>query len=232
MLSLASKYKTSAIRLLVILLALWGLVWSAQLFIAGNAYYSVKNTLDLWQDDPDLASQQDAEQALVKIAYALSYFPKNALYHQVKGQVHEWLAFINSTGQQSSFTNATQSYRKSVYFRPNWSGSWIGLATVKWKQWQLDNEFYEYLATAERVGPQDAITHVFIAEYGFAMLSARSLEFVRVKNQLKHHLPLGLINPLSRKQVITAIEKYDAKQTACSWLNTDENEGPYKVLGC
>ncbi|WP_420935748.1 VpsP family polysaccharide biosynthesis protein [Alteromonas sp. A081] len=229
---LAQKYTASALRLVIALLALWGIVWSAQLFVAGNAYYSVKNTLEIWQNDPNKASLQKAEEALVKIDNALSYFPDNALYHQIKGQIFEWLAFVDRNAQSGYFTNANVSYRNSIHLRPNWSGSWIGLATVKWKKQQLDEQFYEYLNMAIKVGPQDAITHVFIIEYGFAMLSARDVQFVKIRQNLKQHLPLGLINPLSRKQVISAIEKYNAKPTACTWLNTYEDKGPHKVLGC
>lgn len=226
------RYRNKLFTVLIATIAIWGFTWSAQLFVAGNAFYNVKNVLDTWQESPDRASFKQAENALVNIRIAINYFPQNALYYQMEGQVYEWLAFTTQTNKVSFLSEASLSYQKSLYRRPTWAGSWIGLASIKWKKGQLDDTFYVYLDKAIEVGPQDAITHAFIAEYGLAMLQARSIHYVKIKNRLKLHVLLGLQNPLSRNQVLTTIDKYNAKQTVCSWLITEPISIPFKLLGC
>lgn len=211
-------------------IAFFGFFWSGQLFIAGNAYYSVKNNIEIWQLAPNKASIQKVNSALNRIGNALHYFPDNALYYQVQGQLFEWKAITvdrskldasssqDRTEVHTYLREAAISYEKSLQLRPNWSGSWIGLASVKLKQGLLNKEFYNYLENAKRAGPQDAIVHKFIVEFGLAMFSARSIHYVKVKDQLKHHLNLGLQNPLSREFVLNSIQKHDASETVCRWL--------------
>ncbi len=214
----------------MVLLAAFCLLWSMQLFIAGNAYYSVKNDIEAWQITPNKASVQKINSGLGKIGNAIDYFPNNALYYQIQGQLFEWKAVVEKRGKESgdaelglksssaNLKNAAQSYEKSLLLRPKWSGSWIGLASVKLQQGELDSEFYRYLENAKQAGPQDAIVHKFIVEFGLEMFSARSIHYVKVKEQLKHHLNLGIQNPLSRDFVLKTIQQHDASETVCRWL--------------
>lgn len=224
--------KTKIVRIFIAITGVFGCVWSAQSFVAGNLYYSAKNAMDEWQVNPSSASFQEAGNALEQINSALSYFPKSALYHQMKGQINEWLAYTDKEGKENYLESATVSYKTSLSLRPNWAGSWVGLATVRWKQQEIDSQFYNYLDMAIKVGPQDSMTHVFITEFGLAMLSARSVEYVKVKDRLKHHLLLGIENPLSRNRVLATIKKYNAKKTVCNWLPTQEGQGARKTLSC
>ena len=140
----------------MVLLAAFCLLWSMQLFIAGNAYYSVKNDIEAWQITPNKASVQKINSGLGKIGNAIDYFPNNALYYQIQGQLFEWKAVVEKRGKESgdaelglksssaNLKNAAQSYEKSLLLRPKWSGSWIGLASVKLQPGELDDEFYHY----------------------------------------------------------------------------------------
>ncbi|WP_394220699.1 VpsP family polysaccharide biosynthesis protein [Alteromonas gracilis] len=247
--ALRSKIATSvklsvALRLLVGGLALWCVVWSAQLFIAGNAYYNVKNSISLWQKKPELASIESIDRALDKIATALNYFPKNALYYQIQGQLYEWKAYSESESatvesmqtikenESRKLSHAAASYEKSLALRPNWSGSWIGLASIKWKLNELDETFYTYLNRAINVGPQDAIVHKFVAEYGLAMFSARSVHYVKIQSRLKRHLDLGIQNPLSRDFVLNTIQKQNANATVCRWLKASSYPVRKRIPNC
>lgn len=215
---------------LALLFASFGFVWSAQLFIAGNAYYSVKNDIELWQLAPDKATAKKVGRALDEIGNALQYFPDNALYHQIQGQLFEWAAITSERGQpeksvtqgevevNANLREAATSYEKSLQLRPHWSGSWIGLASVKLQQGDLDNAFYYYLQQAQKTGPQDAIVHKFIVGFGLEMFSARSIHYVKIKDELRHHLDVGLQNPLSRDFVLNAIQKHNASEAVCRWL--------------
>ena len=92
------------------------------------------------------------------------------------------------------------------------------MASVKLLQNALDNEFYYYVKNAKQAGPQDAIVHKFIVEFGLEMFSVRSIHYVKIKEQLKQHLNLGLQNPLSRDFVLKAIQKHNASGAVCRWL--------------
>lgn len=218
------------LKWIMVLLAGFCFLWSFQLFIAGNAYYSVKNDIEVWQLSPNKASMEKINSGLGKIRNAIDYFPDNALYYQIQGQLFEWKAVVEKRNKESGgveldsqsssayLDNAAQSYEKSLLLRPKWSGSWIGLASVKLQQGELDEAFYYYLDNAKQVGPQDAILHKFIVEFGLEMFSARSIHYVKVKEQLKQHLDLGLQNPLSRDFVLKTIAKHNASETVCRWL--------------
>ncbi len=214
------------IKFLLIGLLFWGVFWSGQFFIAGNAYYSVKNSVEQWQEQPSRASIDKAHLALKKIETAIKYFPNNALYLQMRGQVYEWLAFIDRKSESNQFLeSAMASYHNSLTLRPKWSASWVGLASSKWKLNQLDDEFYSYLDSAQKVGPQDALLHSFIAEFGLSMFHAKSIHYVKIKGMLAKHLHRGLQNPLSRERVLQSIEKYSLEKTVCRWLKSS----PYPV---
>ena len=218
------------LKWVMVLLAGFCFLWSMQLFIAGNAYYSVKNDIEAWQLTPDKASMQKINSGLDKIGNAIGYFPGNALYYQIQGQLSEWKAVVEkrskdlgsvelgSKSDSTNLSNAARSYEKSLLLRPKWSGSWVGLASVKLQQGELDNEFYRYLENAKQAGPQDAIVHKFIVEFGLEMFSARSIHYVKVKEQLKQHLNLGLQNPLSIDFVLKTIQEHNASETVCRWL--------------
>lgn len=222
--------KSLILKWILVLLAGFCFLWSMQLFIAGNAYYSVKNDIEGWQLSPDKASISRIDSGLGKIGIAIDYFPDNALYYQIQGQLFEWKAVVEKRNEESgdaklglksnsdNLNSAAQSYEKSLLLRPNWSGSWIGLASVKLQQGELDSEFYHYLKNAKQTGPQDAIVHKFIVEFGLAMFSARSIHYVKIKGQLKQHLNLGILNPLSRDFVLRTIQKHGASETVCRWL--------------
>lgn len=218
------------IKWILLLIAGYSFVWSMQLFKAGNAYYSVKNDIEIWQLSPEKVSTQRVNNAINKINNALIYFPDNALYYQIQGQLFQWKAIAKmkeqnlygeNSGPESKVSNlkkAASSYEKSLKLRPKWSGSWVGLASVKLQQGEFDNEFYTYIENARKTGPQDAIVHKFIVEFGLKMFNSRSIHYVKTKDLLKHHLDLGIQNPLSRDFVLKTIKKYEANETVCRWL--------------
>lgn len=229
-------------RILVSLVALLALVWSAQLFMAGNAYYNVKNRIDKWQSEPESLSPESVKNAIEKIDRAIDLYPDNAFYLQMRGQVYEWRALAeredNTSNTQTENTNdkalgiAFDNYRLSLVQRPNWSGSWIGLASTKWKKNELDDEFYQFLEMAIKTGPQDAILHRFIAEFGLRMFNARSIHYVKVNSLLKKHLALGLENPLSRQFVLETIAQQNAEQTVCRWLHNAPRSVRKRIRDC
>ena len=89
---------------------------------------------------------------------------------------------------------------------------------MKWKRNEVDDAFYQYMNKAIQVGPQDAIVHKFIVEYGLANYAARSPEYIKVIQLLKHHMKLGLINPHSRDAIVQSIASYNVEEPACRWM--------------
>lgn len=235
---------TVLLKWIAFLIAAFGFVWSMQLFIAGNAYYSVKNSIEIWQLSPDKASTKKVNNALGKIDRALNYFPNNALYYQIQGQLFEWKVIAEAkaenldgvstgpTNKAINLQNAAKSYEQSLNLRPSWSGSWIGLASVKRQQGELDNQFYGYLESANRAGPQDAILHKFIVDFGLQVFSARSFHYVKIKEKLKHHLNLGIENPLSRDFVLKTIQKHNASEAVCRWLRDASYPVKKRIPNC
>ena len=124
------------------------------------------------------------------------------------------------------------SYKKSLKLRPNWSGGWIGLASVKWKLGELDSQFYQYLDAAVSVGPQDAIVHRFIAEFGITMYVNRSMHYAKILKRLRHHLDLGIKNPLSRKLILNLISENNLNEPACRWLGPSTFAVSTGLLNC
>lgn len=218
-----------ALTFLIASIALFSFVGSATHFFVSNTYYSVKNSLDGWNSAPSSVSKKDVEIALTKIENVIDKAPNNALYYQLQGQLFEWLHFstnlasdlktvTKANNEPDELHRAMLSYKKSLKLRPNWSGGWIGLASVKWKLGELDSQFYKYLDTAVSVGPQDAIVHRFIAEFGITMYVNRSVHYAKILKQLRHHLDLGIKNPLSRKLILKLISENSLNEPACRWL--------------
>ena len=218
-----------ALTFLFASIALFGFLGSTKQFFVSNTYYSVKNSLDDWNRAPSSVSEKDVEIALIKIEGVIDKAPNNALYYQLQGQLFEWLHFstnlasdletvTKANNEPDELHRAMLSYKKSLKLRPNWSGGWIGLASVKWKLGELDDEFYKYVDTAVSVGPQDAIVHRFIAEFGITMYVNRSVHYAKILKQLRRHLDLGIKNPLSRKSILKLISENSLNEPACRWL--------------
>ena len=62
------------------------------------------------------------------------------------------------------------------------------------------------------------VIHKFIVDFGLQVFSARSFHYVKIKEKLKHHLNLGIENPLSRDFVLKTIQKHNANEVVCRWL--------------
>ncbi|MCG7646033.1 VpsP family polysaccharide biosynthesis protein [Alteromonas sp. Cnat3-28] len=233
----------SAVSFLVASIAFFSFLGSANQFFVSNTYYSVKNSLDSWNRAPSSVSTKDVEIALIKIEKVIDKAPNNALYYQLQGQLYEWLHFsTNLASDLETVTKANNgpdelhramlSYKKSLKLRPNWSGGWIGLASVKWKLGELDSQFYQYLDNAVSVGPQDAIVHRFIAEFGITMYMNRSVHYAKILKRLRHHLDLGIKNPLTRELILKLISKNNLNEPACRWLGPSSFAVSTGLLNC
>jgi len=233
----------SAVTFLVASIALFSFLGSANQFFVSNTYYSVKNSLDSWSSAPSSVSKKDVEIALTKIEEVIDKAPNNALYYQLQGQLFEWLHFSTNLASDLEAANRTNnnppelhramlSYKKSLKLRPNWSGGWIGLASVKWKLGELDSQFYQYLDNAVSVGPQEAIVHRFIAEFGITMYISRSVHYAKILKRLRHHLDLGIKHPLSRKLILKLISENNLNEPACRWLGPSTFAVSTGLLNC
>lgn len=232
-----------ALTFLIASIALFSFVGSATHFFVSNTYYSIKNSLDGWNSAPSSVSKKDVEIALTKIENVIDKAPNNALYYQLQGQLFEWLHFSTSLASDletvtkanngpDELHRAMLSYKKSLKLRPNWSGGWIGLASVKWKLGELDSQFYQYLDNAVSVGPQDAIVHRFIAKFGITMYMNRSVHYAKILKRLRHHLDLGIKNPLSRKLILKLISENNLNEPACRWLGPSTFAVSTGLLNC
>ena len=225
----------------IALIAFLSFLGSAKQFLVSNTYYSVKNSLDGWSSAPSSVSVKEVEIALTKIEEVIDKTPNNALYYQLQGQLYEWLHFsfandsevlTSAINQTSALQSAALSYKESLKLRPNWSGGWIGLASVKWKLGELDSQFYQYLNNAVKVGPQDAIVHRFIAEFGLTMYVNRSVHYAKIFKRLRHHLDLGTKNPLSRKFILEFISENNLNEPVCRWLGSSAYAASTGLLNC
>ncbi|MBT3137047.1 VpsP family polysaccharide biosynthesis protein [Alteromonas sp. ALT199] len=232
-----------AVTFLFASIALFSFLGSTNQFFVSNTYYSVKNSLDSWNSAPSSVSVQDVAIALKKIQEVIDKTPNNALYYQLQGQLYEWLHFSTNlendleaapkaNNRTPELHKAILSYKESLKLRPNWSGGWIGLASVKWKLGELDSQFYQYLDNAVSVGPQDAIVHRFIAEFGLTMYINRSVHYAKILKRLRHHLDLGIKNPLSRKFIVKFINENNLNEPACRWLGVSNYAASTGLLNC
>lgn len=68
----------------------------------------MNNQLEAWQNNPERATASKVSDAITKIDSAISMFPNNALYYQMRGQLYEWQAFVSKSTAESAVENAAE----------------------------------------------------------------------------------------------------------------------------
>lgn len=208
------------------------LFFTIKFYIADLHYYNVKNNVERWRKDPTSADLESIEKSMVRIDKAISLSSDNALYYQLRGQLHEWKSYISPLDKRFHLKNATSEYKKSLVYRPYWAPTWINLAWVKWRLNELDEDFELYLANALKTGAQQASVHYFIVDFAFAQYNLKSAKYLLVYKLLPLHLKMGLQNPLSERNVLKAIKERNASELACRLLKSEPLRLRKKIPEC
>ncbi len=213
-------------------LLLWLIYCSWSNYVAHLHYYNVKNSFDFWRKHPEQLRLNDVEQNFISINSALSLVPDNSVYYQTRGQLYEWLAVLDSENREGILKRAIQDYQTSLEYRPLWAPTWINLASVKWRLGEIDEEFKGYLSNAIDVGSNQASVHKFIVKFGLTHYKAKTPGYILVYEQLPKHLALGLINPLSEREIVMTVDMLQLHGFACRLLKNEASNVRKKIRNC
>lgn len=194
------------------------LYWTANFLVANNNYYHAKNSVQRIRLHSSAQTVDNIKAALEQVDSAIKYFPQKASYYLLRAELNEWMARISPDREEYFYRLAFDDFKMALLQRPNWPATWANLAAIKWKLDEVDDEFYNYLKKALKLGPQHEIVHIFVVEYGLATLASYSKEFVKINKPLRRHIALGLKNQLSRDRIIKAIEAYNLQREVCRWM--------------
>lgn len=208
------------------------LFFTIKFYSADLHYYNVKNNVERWRKDPTSANLESVEASFIRIDKAISLSSDNALYYQLRAQLHEWKSYISPSNKRIHLEKAIEDYKKSLRYRPYWAPTWINLAWVKWRLNELDKDFELYLANALKTGPQQASVHYFIVDFAFAQYNLKSANYLLVYKLLPSHLQMGLKNPLSERRVLKTIKDRNAAVLACRLLKNESLQLRKKIPEC
>jgi polysaccharide biosynthesis protein VpsP len=159
--------RTIALLVIPVLLSLiyvatnWGM--------ADFHYRPAMNQLRNWSQGKVELENKDWNKLRVSLSKALELEPNNPEIHEVLALAIEG-RFSNMAPKDAEANVyrrlALEHYRKSVLLRPTWPYAWNKLTVVKYRLGQIDDEFYEALHNAERLGPWEPVIQRMVLEVG------------------------------------------------------------------
>ncbi|MBF7074882.1 hypothetical protein ISG33_15880 [Glaciecola sp. MH2013] len=225
-----SKLVVTTAKTLLFIVALIGLVLSSRNGLASLEFYSVNNMLEQWQEDESKAEKQ-LNEALLNTLKANSLHPSHPMYIDILGQLNEWTALsVHSGDEQLNDKNeqlekAKTFYRSAILQRPTWPVTHASLLIVKWRMAEFDEEMVSAISNAIKFGPKKPEVHLALIQFGLASYQSNHPFYAHVRAVLPEYIELGMRNKLIKAQVLSTIQRYDAKRTSCRWLsklaNTD-----------
>ena len=219
-------------QLTILVFCVYGLYWTFNFLTASNNYYHAKNAVENIRKNAEVRTVENINTALEHVNIAIQYFPQKSGYYLLRAELYEWKAKLLPNERLSLLTSAFDDFTLALKYRPHWPPTWANLAAIKWKLGETDDEFYYYLNTAIELGPQHEIVHIFVAEYGLAMLAEHSREFGKINVVLRRHIQQGLKNSLSRERIVNAIKLHQLEREVCRWMVDAEYRVRRAIPGC
>ncbi len=137
--------------------------------IADVYYRPAMNQLRNWSLGKIELENIDWDELRIKLSKALELDPNNPEIHEslalaIEGRFSK--AAPKDAEAEVFRKLALDHYRQSVKLRPVWPYAWSNMALVKFRLGQIDDEFYEALHNAERLGPWEPSIQRTVIELG------------------------------------------------------------------
>lgn len=152
--------------LFFLVLVIWVLLLSASDLYANQT----QNYVNKWMEQEKPPSSSEREEAMDAINTALRIYRGNPEHFRLKALVLEygtkgkpvWNPKIKPQLQQ-----ALLLYKQAIALRPSWPYGWSGMARIKLKLLEIDDEFESALTSMMRLGPWESKINLTVVEFGF-----------------------------------------------------------------
>ncbi|MFT5277098.1 MAG: hypothetical protein ACI97K_002322 [Glaciecola sp.] len=200
--------------------------------LASLSYYSVQNTVQVWQNNRKSQTESNYIKAKSAITNARKRHKAHPLYTELAAQIYEWGAIGGYENKSIGLEVSKRYYMAAIKMRPTWPVTYASLAMNKWRSNEFDGELVEYLKLANQYGPKKAETNILFSELGLALYQNNHPFYAELRPYLRPRISQGLRNVQSRERVLEAIEYYKAKRTVCRWMKKDDPFMTREILNC
>jgi len=213
-------------------MALIGLYNALNFGLASLNFYSVNNTVSVWQVNQKLQNKADYNKASQAIEQARKQHPAHPLYTELSAQIYEWGVIGGYEDTATALAVSKRLYMQAAKMRPTWPVTYASLAMNKWRSNEFDAELVHFLTLANRLGPKKAEVNSLFVEIGLALYQSNHPFYAELRPYLKQRISQGIRNSQSRTRVLTAIQHYEAQRTVCRWMNKQDTFVHDTVLKC
>lgn len=169
---------------------------------------------------------QEAEtlllQAIEKLRYSDLFAKQMVVNPAVLAAYYRVLAEQQDDAEkaQTSYQHAKLYFRNALTLKPTKSTNWTSLALVKWALAEVDDDYFQSIANADRFGQHDPQTHIKLVQLG-ALMIEQNLNFTPdIQAIILHHLIYGLLHPKSDLSIQYGIIRSDkVRARFCFWLS-------------
>ena len=136
--------------------------------LADVEYQKARAFVERWENDFESFREEDWNKVVLYAKAAVDKDPDNPDLLSLMGNVYEWNAFHSENQIQNNQQRrlALEYYRKAVELRPQWPYTWSGIALLKLRMDEFDEEFHSALKNAMELGPWEPRVQKTIAEVG------------------------------------------------------------------
>ena len=139
---------------------------SANWGVADIYYRSAKSQVTKVRDGKIELAEVDWDKIQINLSDAIKLDPGNPELHEYLALAIESNLKSENNLSETSGLKALAHYKKSISLRPVWPHAWISLAVLKYRLGQIDDEYYDALKNAERLGPWEPVVQRFIVDIG------------------------------------------------------------------
>jgi len=132
----------------------------------------VMNVMRRWNVGQRPLKEDDWTRYRENLTTALSLDPTNPDIHHIFGKVTEgpYAKYgLLKTVAKASRLEAANYYRESIRLRPTWPYAWIALALVKYRLFEIDDEFFQAVHQSMHYGPWEPDILRVVAEFGMVL---------------------------------------------------------------
>jgi hypothetical protein len=213
-------------------IALLGLYNAVNYGLASLNFYSVKNTVSVWQINKQLHNEASYHKTKQTISEAQKQHPAHPLYTDLAAQIYEWGAISGYEETSTALELSKHLYMQAARMRPTWPVTYASLAMNKWRSNEFDAELTSYLMLANKYGPKKAEVNILFVEMGLALYQSNHPFYAELRPYLKQRISQGIRNSQSRTRVLAAIQHYKAMRTVCRWVNEEDTYARNNGLKC
>jgi len=180
--------------------------------LADVEYQKARAFVERWENDFESFREEDWNKVVSYAKAAVDKDPDNPDVLSLMGSVYEWNTFRPENQRQNNQQRrlALEYYRKAVELRPQWPHTWNGIALLKFRMDEFDQEFHSALKNAMELGPWEPRVQEIIAEVG---LSAwEELDFA-MRERIVQNIDRGItMQPIL---MLNILKKYGELRMVC-----------------